>query len=116
MVLAPPVPMSVSAPPPVVLTVPAVTEIPWQAPVVPRAVAVIAMADPVPEVVKFAVEANPTPPLPFPLMILVAVMAPAVLKAAATLIPLPPVAPAMQEENVHSPVVRDVHVPLMLTP
>ena len=76
----------------------------------------IAIADPVPEVVKFAVEANPTPPLPFPLIVLVAVTAPAVLNAAATLIPLPPVAPAMQEEKVHSPVVSDVHVPLMLTP
>ena len=116
MVLAPPVPISVSAPPPVVLTVPPVTEIPCAAPVVPRAVAVIAIAEPVPDVVKFAVEAKPTPPLPFPLIVLVAVMAPAVLNAAATLIPLPPVAPAMQEENVQSPVVSDVQAPLMLTP
>ena len=40
-VLAPPVPFNVIAPPCVVSRVPFVKEIPWQAPVFPRAVAVI---------------------------------------------------------------------------
>ncbi len=114
--LAPPVPMRVKAPPPVVLTVPAVTEIPWHAPVVPKAVAVIASAEPLPDVVKFAVDAKPFHPLPLPLIVLVAVIAPALLKAAATFSPLPPVAPPMQEEKVKSPVVKEVQAPLIVTP
>lgn len=108
--------MSVSDPPPVVLRVPAVKEIPWHAPTVPRAEAVIAIGDEVPDVVKFAIDAKPFPPLPFPLIVLVAVMVPALLKAAATFRPLPPVAPAIHEEKVKSPVVNEVHEPLIVTP
>ena len=70
----------------------------------------------VPEVEKFAVDANPIPPDPVPWIALVATIFPAVVKAAPTLIPLPPVAPPMHEENVQVPVVRDVQAPLIATP
>ena len=70
----------------------------------------------VPEVEKFAVDAKPIPPAPVPWIALVATIFPAVVKAAPTLIPLPPVAPPMQEENVQAPVVNDAQVPLMATP
>ncbi len=108
--------MSVSDPPPVVLRVPAVKEIPWHAPTVPRAEAVIAIGDEVPDVVKLAIDAKPCPPLPTPSIVSVAVMVPALLKAAPIFKPLPPVAPPIHDEKVKSPVVKEVHAPLMVTP
>ena len=57
----------------------------------------------VPEVEKFALDAKPTPPLPLPWIELVAVMFPVVVKAAPTLMPLPPVVelfPPTQLEKV----------------
>ncbi len=117
--LGPPVPMSVIVPLVVVLNVPAVNEIPWQAPVVPRLLAVIcrAVAE-VEEVEKSPAEAKPIPAAPTPTIELVAMRSPAVVKSplTPTLIPLPPVAPPLQEEKVKSPVVKEVHVPLIDTP
>jgi hypothetical protein len=104
------------APPPDVLNVPAVKEIPWQAPVVPRAIAVIASVLLAPEVLKLAVDAKPTPAAPLPRIVSVAMILPAVVKAALTLIPLPPVVPPKQEEKVKSPDVSDVQAPLIATP
>ena len=43
-VLAPPMPINVMPPPPLVLSVPAVSETPWQAPVVLRPLAMMKMA------------------------------------------------------------------------
>ena len=117
MLLGPPAPISVIVPLVVVLSVPPVSEIPWQAPVVPEELAVIAIADAeVEDVEKLADEKKPIPPDPVPWIALVATIFPAVVKAAPTLIPLPPVAPPMHEENVQVPVVRDVQAPLIATP
>ncbi len=107
LLLGPPVPMSVMVPLVVVLSVPAVRKIPWHAPVVPKLLAVIwmALAD-VEEVVTSSDAKNPTPPLPCPSMVLVAVMSPVVVKAAATLTPWPPVvplSPPIQLEKVTAP-------------
>ena len=66
LLLGPPVPLRVIAPLPPVLSVPPVSEIPWQAPVVPLEVAVIAIVLLVPDVAKLAEEANPTPAAPVP--------------------------------------------------
>jgi hypothetical protein len=82
---------------------PAVREIPWQAPAVPVAVAVIAIVLVLPVTWNVEFEPNPTPPLPRPVMEEVAVTLPAVMKAAATLIPLPPEAPPMQLEKLTAP-------------
>ncbi len=117
--LGPPVPMSVIVPLVVVLSVPPVREIPWQAPVVPRLLAVIcrAVAE-VDEVEKSPTEAKPTPAAPTPSIALVARISPAVVKSplAPTSIPLPPVAPPLHDEKVKRPVVSDVQVPLIDTP
>jgi hypothetical protein len=97
--------------------VPPVNEIPWHAPVVPDAVAVIEIGCEAPDVAKFALEANPTPPLPLPVMDEVAVTVPAVVKAAVTLIPLPPVVPLllpMQFVNVTGPLL--VKAPAKFSP
>ena len=75
-------------PPPEVLIVPAVNEIPWQVPDVPAELAVIAIAVFVPVLPKLAVERNPMPAIPFPVIAVVAVTLPEVVNAAATLIPL----------------------------
>ena len=66
LLLGPPVPLRVIAPLPPVLSVPPVSEIPWQAPVVPEAVAVIEIAFPAPVVPKLNPDAKPIPPLPWP--------------------------------------------------
>jgi hypothetical protein len=102
-VLVPPVPFSVIEPPPVVLIEPPVSDIPWQAPVVPVAVAVMAMVLLAPVVEKLNPEANPTPEAPCPVMDEVAVILPVVVNAAPTLTPLPPLGPPMQLENTTSP-------------
>ena len=98
--------MSVIAPPPFVLIVPAVREIPWQAPVVPAAEAVIEIVFPVPVTPKLNPDAKPIPPFPWPSIEEVAVTLPAAVKAAPMLMPLPPVVallPPMQFENVTAP-------------
>jgi len=102
--LLPAVPLSVMSLPALsVLIVPPVREMPRHAPVVPVAVAVIAMGWDAPVVEKFALKANPTPAFPWPVMEEVAVTLPAVVKAAVTLIPLPPPVPPMQLEQVTAP-------------
>jgi hypothetical protein len=101
--LAPPVPLSVIEPPPLVLIEPPVSDIPWLAPVVPVAVAVIAIFLLEPEVEKLNPEANPTPAEPCPIIDVVAVMLPVVLNAAPMRTPSPPLGPPMQLENTTSP-------------
>ncbi len=102
--LFPPVPFNVIVPPvPVVFIEPAVREIPWQAPVVPVAVAVIAIVLLLPVAWNVELDANPTPASPLPVMEEVAVTVPAVVKAAATLIPLPPEVPPKQLEKITAP-------------
>jgi hypothetical protein len=102
--LGPPVPFSVIEPPPVVLIEPVpVSDIPWQLPVVPVAVAVMAIFLLVPVVEKLNAEAKPIPALPCPVIELVAVMLPVVENAAPTMIPSPPLGPPMQLENTTSP-------------
>ncbi len=64
----------------------------------PVALAVIAIVL-IPDVEKFWFEKNPTPPLPCPVIDEVAVILPVVVKAVATLIPLPPPVPPVQLEN-----------------
>ena len=59
-------PFNVIALPSLVLSVPAVREIPWQAPVVPEAVAVIEIVFPAPVVPKLNPDAKPIPPFPWP--------------------------------------------------
>ena len=89
--LGPPVPISVIVPLVVVLSVPPVSEIPWQAPVVPVELAVIAIADAeVEDVEKLADEKKPIPPGPCPWIVSVAVITPVVLNAASTSMPFPP--------------------------
>ena len=76
---------------------------PWHDPVVPVAIAVMAIVLPAPLVEKFALEANPAPPAPCPVIEEIAVTSPVVVKAAVTLIPLPPPAPPKQLEKVTFP-------------
>ena len=105
-VLAPPVPLSVMLSPAFVLILPPVRKIPWQAPVVPAALAVMEMGCDAPVVEKFTPEEKPTPPFPRPVIAVVAVTVPVVVKAAATLIPFPPVVallPPTQLEKVTLP-------------
>ena len=104
--LAPPVPFNVIAPPPFVLMLPApVREMPWHAPVVPAAEAVMLIALLAPVTEKFTDVANPTPPLPCPRIDEVAVTVPAVVneEPPKKLIPLPPPVPPVQEEKVTGP-------------
>jgi hypothetical protein len=104
--LGPPVPLSVISLAAVLRIPTPVSEMPWLAPVVPVAVAVIEMGCEAPVVEKFTLEANPIPPLPLPVIDEVAVTVPAVVKAAATLMPLPPVVPLLpptQFVNVTAP-------------
>ncbi len=91
------------APVPVVLIDPPVREMPWQAPEVPVELAVMAMVLLLPVVPKLALAANPTPAVPRPTMVEVAVTTPVVVKAAATLIPLPPLVPPWQLVKVTAP-------------
>ena len=105
MLLDPPVPFSVMPPPPLVLIILLVSEIPWQAPVVPVELAVIAIADAeVEDVEKLADEKKPIPPGPCPWIVSVAVITPVVLNAASTSMPFPPrVLPPWQVVNVTAP-------------
>jgi hypothetical protein len=71
-------------------------EIPCAAPVVPEALAVTAMVVPEPVVLRAAIkgdvalQTNPTPPLPFPWIIFVAMIFPGVVKVRPKKTPLPP--------------------------
>ena len=109
----------------VVAKLPPVREIPWHDPVVPRALAVIKMVEPLPVAWKLAEEAKPTPPLPRPWIKLVAAILPVVEKAALLLIPLLPPVPPMQpaiatvpsvieEPNVTVPVLPVVHALVLI--
>lgn len=104
--LGAPVPLRVIEPPPVVLIEPPVSSIPWQkspAPIpVPVAFAVMVIFLLVPVVEKIPLEAKPFPPMPRPVMDVVAMMFPVVVNAPTTLIPLPPFMPPMQLENTTS--------------
>jgi hypothetical protein len=115
---APPVPMSVMLPPPLVLILPPVSEMPWQAPAVPVELAVTAIVLPDPLVAKLALEAKPMLPLPEPPIIeFVATMLPAVEKFAARLIPwLVAPDPPVQVEKVTVPEVPVVIADVMETP
>jgi hypothetical protein len=93
--LAPPVPFKVMLPPPFVLNVPPVREMPWQAPVVPVAEAAMLMELFVPVTEKLEFVVNPMPPFPFP-VIAVPVTDPAAVKDAARVTPLPPPLPPLQ--------------------
>ena len=105
--LAPLVPFRVMLPPPFVLMVdPDAKLIPVTPPLVPEEEATMSIELPLPVAAKFALEANPTPPLPAPVIEDVAVIDPAVVKAAPTLIPFPPVLlllPATQLEKTTGP-------------
>ena len=90
--LGPPIPFNVITPPDGVLIDPPVIEMPWQAPRVPLEVEVIVIA----LAAKFALDANPTPFSPRPVMEVVAKAAPVVEKAAPTLMPFPPYVPPRQ--------------------
>ena len=112
-----PLPMSVIAPPLVVLSVPPVREIPSQAPLVPTEFAVIWIDVEVPEEEEKSPDSEkPTPEGPVPWMLVIANTSPAVEKSPLTSSPLPPVAPPIQEEKVQVPVVKEVQVPLISTP
>ena len=117
MLLGPPVPINRIKPPPFVLIVEPVRVIPWQAPVVPSALALMAMKLFVPVTLKVEVVVKPTPPLPCPLIEVVAVTDPAAVKVLVALIPLPPVvvlAPPEQVANITGPAA--VKAPPKLTP
>jgi hypothetical protein len=90
-------------PEPVVLNEPAVKEMPWQAPVVPVAVAVIEIELLFPVVPKLDTDANPIPPAPCP-VIVEEVTLPVVVKAAATFTPLLPPVPPTQLKKFTAPV------------
>jgi hypothetical protein len=62
----------------------------------------MAIVLPEPDVEKLALEKNPFPPLPCPVIDVVAVILPVVVKAAPTLIPIPPPVPPVQVENTTS--------------
>ena len=115
--LSPPLPISVISPPFVVLIEPPVSEIPSQAPVVPWLAAVTWIEVAVPEEEEKSPDSEkPTPEGPVPSMLVVAKISPIVEKSPLTSIPLPPVAPPMQEEKVHNPAVKEAQVPLISTP
>ena len=90
-------------PPPEVLIVPDVKEIPWHAPVVPVELAVMAIALFVPVTAKLEDTAKPTPAAPVPVIELVAVTVPAVVNEPETLTPSPPPEPPEQFEKVTGP-------------
>ena len=98
----PEVPFNVMEPPPLVLIVPPVKEMPLQAPVVPVEEAVIVIVFPEPEVDIFAEPSHPDPAVP-PMIELVATIFPAVEKADLELTPglfvppVPPIHPEMLE-------------------
>ena len=109
--LAPPVPFKVTPPPPEVLIVPPVREIPWLAPLLPVAVAVMLIELVAPVTEKLEPVVKPTPPLPFPVMEEVAVTDPAAVKVAPKLIPLPPEALPVQFEKTTGPLVTKAAAP-----
>ena len=112
-----PLPMSVIVPPDVVERVPPVIEIPSQAPLVPTEFAVIWIDVVLPEDEEKSPDSEkPTPEGPVPRMLVIANTSPVVEKSPLTSMPLPPVVPPMQEENVQVPVVKEVQVPLISTP
>jgi hypothetical protein len=92
--LAPDVPIRVTAPLVPVLKEPPVIAIPCGDPVVPSALAVMWMK-PV-ELMKSALVAKPMPPSPWPTIPVTAVMLPFAVKDAPFVIPLPPAAPPAQ--------------------
>lgn len=95
MLLAPPVPVNVMVPPPVVRIEPPVKEIPWHAPVVPVALALIEIKLFVPDAEMLAELANPIPEAPFPVKVAPAIL-PTAVKEAVIFTPFPPPAPAWQ--------------------
>lgn len=120
MLLLPLVPINVMLPPPDVLRVPPLIEIPWAAPVVAFDEEVIEIGLLTPEEVKLAAQLNPMLPLPDPPLIeLVATTDPPVEKSAPTLIPWPdpPVdPPPVQFVKVIVPVVPVVQAAGRETP
>ena len=87
MLLLPLVPINVMLPPPDVLRVPPLIEIPWAAPVVAFDEEVIEMGLLTPEEVKLAAQLNPILPGPVPPAIFVPITLPLVAKAVPALIP-----------------------------
>jgi hypothetical protein len=103
--LAPLVPLSIMVLPELlVLTEPPVMEIPWQAFVVPLADAVILSVRLVPEASTVFAVLKPMPPLPCPVIPVVAVILPVVWKVPPEMvIPFPPPDPPVQFEKTTLP-------------